>query len=265
MAEDKMIEASNSPTDEQKTKSKKTLTELITLWVGVIGSVITITLTIWNTHTKSEIDKREESLKELEVKLKERTTGLEESRERVDRYKWVLSLFNDLNEKDEKKKNFTIGLVRLALTPGEAEQLFAGLQTSSDKELQSLGQSGITAIQNEPIGVLVSQMNAGTADVRKSAVATLVRDYKSSSQAIALVLRTYDPDRIDNLSPSAIINGLYYLSATDPAAWDRQQAEAGRQLAARLEARGGGQQTKAAIETFKLLLPKLTGEAGAGN
>jgi hypothetical protein len=265
MDENNMIEPSSSPAVGRKSGSIKTLVEQIPLWVGVIGSLITITLTVWNTHTKSEIDKREEGLKELEVRLKERTTGLEESREKVDRYKWVLSLFNDLNEKDEKKKNFTIGLVRLALTPGEAEQLFAGLQTSSDKELQSLGQSGITAIQNEPIGVLVSQMNATTADVRKSAVATLVRDYKSSSQAITFALRMYDPDRIDNLSPSGVINGLYYLSATDPAAWGGAQAEAGRQLASRLEARGGGQQTKAALETFKSLLQKLTTEAARGD
>lgn len=257
MAENEKFEGMNPSTSERKTKSKKDLIEQIPLWVGVIGSLVTITLTIWNTHTKSEIDKRQESLKELEVRLKERSTGLEESRERVDRYKWVLGLFPDLNEKDARKKNFTIGLVRLALTKDEAEQLFAGLQTSSDKELQSLGQSGITAIQNEPIGILVSQINASSADVRKSAVATLERDYKSSSQAIALVLSMYDPDRIDNLSPSGVINGLYYLSATDPAAWDRQQAEAGKQLASRLEARGGGPQTKAGVDAFRSLLQKL--------
>ncbi len=97
-------------------------------------------------------------------------TGIEESKERVDRYKWVHGLFPDLNENDKKKKNFTISLIRQALTRGEAEQLFARLQTSSDKELQSVGQSGITAIQNEPIALLVSQMNASTADVCKSAV-----------------------------------------------------------------------------------------------
>lgn len=257
MAGDERPEVSRSTADEQKSKGKRTLTEQITLWVGVLGSVITILLTIWNTHTKSEIDKREENLKQLELSLKERTTGLEESRERVDRYKWVLTLFPDLNEKDEKKRNFTIALVRLALTKAEAEQLFAGLQTSSNKELQSLGQSGITAIQDEAIGILVSRMNGNSSEIRKDAVATLVREFKSSTPAITLVLRTYEPDRIDNLSPSGVINGLYYLSATDPAAWDRQQAEAGRQLAARIEARGGGPQTKDALSTFRSLLLKL--------
>lgn len=169
----------------------------------------------------------------------------------------MLGLFDNLNDKDEKRKNFTVSMVRLALSKEEAEQLFAGLQTSSDKGLQAVGQSGITAIQNEPIARLVAQMNASTAEVRKSAVATLVRDYASSPQAIELALRMYEPGAIDNLSPSAVINGLYYLSATEPAAWDRQQVEAGRQLAARVEARGVGTETRKALDTYKALVQRL--------
>lgn len=248
---------SDDSTSDKKKEGKKTLVEQITLWVGVVGTLVTISLTIWNARTKSEIDKREESLKELEVRLKERSTGLEESRERVDRYKWVLSLFDTLNDKDVKKRGFTVNMVRLALTKDEAEQLFAALQASPDKELQAVGESGATAIQNEPITKLVSQMNASTAEVRKAAVAALVRDYKSSSQAIALVLRIYDPSRIENLSPSGVINGLYYLSATDPGAWDRQLSETGKQVASGIDKRGGGRETKAALEAFKSLLQKL--------
>jgi hypothetical protein len=238
-------------------EGKKSLSEQITLWVGVVGTLVTISLTIWNAHTKSQIDQREANLRELETALRARTINIEESKERVDRYKWVLSLFPDLNETDKKKNNFTISLVRLALTRDEAEQLFSSLQTSSDKDLQSVGQSGITAIQNEPIALLVSQMNASTADVRKSAVAALERDYKSSSQAVTLVLRTYEQDKIESLSPSGIINGLYFLSATDPTAWDQKQVEAANQIIARLEARGAGVQTKASLDTFRSLLQKV--------
>jgi hypothetical protein len=255
MPTDEKSEGSARP--DRKTEGKKSFIEQITLWVGVVGTLVTISLTIWNAHTKSQIDQREEDLKALELKLKDRNVGVEESKERVDRYKWVLSLFPDLNEGDKKKNNFTISLVRLALTRDEAEQLFSSLQTSSDKELQSVGQSGITAIQNEPIALLVSQMNASTADVRKSAVATLERDYKSSSQAVTLVLRTYEQDKIESLSPSGIINGLYFLSATDPNAWDQKQVEAGNQIIARVEARGAGTQTKASLDTLRSLLQKV--------
>lgn len=169
----------------------------------------------------------------------------------------MLSLFPDLNATDKKKNNFTISLLRLALTRDEAEQLFSSLQTSSDKELQSVGQSGITAIQNEPIALLISQMNASTADIRKSAVASLERDYKSSSQAITLVLRTFEQDKIESLSPSGIINGLYFLSATDPNAWDQKQVEAANQIIARMESRGVGVQTKASLEAVRSLLQKV--------
>ena len=244
-------------TSDKTTRAKKSLSEQITVWVGVVGTVVTISLTIWNAHTKSQIDQRETDLKELETALRARTLNIEESKERVDRYKWVLSLFPDLNETDKKKNNFTISLVRLALTRDEAEQLFSSLQTSSDKELQSVGQSGIAAIQNEPIALLVSQMNASTADARKSAVATLERDYKSSSQAVTLVLRTYEQDKIESLSPSGIINGLYFLSATDPNAWDAKQVESGREIITRLEARGAGAQTKASLDAFESLLQKV--------
>jgi len=247
----------NSTFDGQKSPVKKGLPDQLTLWVGIVGSLVTITLTIWNGYTKTQIDKADARVKLLDEQLKARTTALEESRERIDRYKWVLTLFPDLNGEDVPRKNFTVGLVRLALTKEEAEQLFTGLQTSSDKGLQSLGQSGVIALQNEPIAILVDQMNAGSAEVRKSAVATLERDYKSSSQAVTLVLRMYDPERIRTLSPSGVINGLYYLSATDSVAWDRQQAKAGAEVVSRVEAQGAGPQTAAAVNAFRSFLQTL--------
>jgi hypothetical protein len=247
----------NLSLDKHQAKSKKSFSENISFWIGIIGSLITIVLTIWNTHTKSQIDKREAELKNLEMNLKERATGIEESKERVDRYKWVLSLFPALDGKDAKQKNFTLNIARLALTKDEAEQLFAGLQSSSDTALQSIGQAGIKTIQNEPITVLISQMNANSADVRKSAVATLERKYASTPQAIILVLRMYDDNNIVSLSPSAIINGLYFLSSTEPAAWDNQQLKAAKQVISKVEAMRPGRQTMAALDAFKTKLQKV--------
>ena len=100
------IKTNHSPGDESNQKLKKSFAEQITLWIGIAGTVITLVLTVWNSHTKSLIDKREEDLKSLELKLKDRVTGVEESKERVDRYKWVFSLYPVLNGKDDKEKNF---------------------------------------------------------------------------------------------------------------------------------------------------------------
>jgi hypothetical protein len=229
----------------------------LTLWVGIAGSFLTIVLTAWNAYTKNEIDRREAGLRDLELRLKERSAGLEESRERVERYKWVFGLFPDLVVADERKRNFTVSLIRLALTKDEAAQMFAGLQASSDTGLRSLGQSTVTAIETEPIALLVAQMNADAQDARKRAVADLERRFATSSRAITLTLHTYDADRIDRLSPSAVINGLYFLANTEPTAWDREQLALARTVVARIEGRRPGAQTNTALEAFRALLQKV--------
>lgn len=165
----------------------------ISSWIGIAGTLVTILLTIYNSYTKASIDQKEEDLKALELNLQSRTADLEKSKADIERYKWVLSLFPDVDGADDKKRNFTVSLMRLVLTPAEAQQLFAGLQTSTNKDLQSVGQTGIRAIETEPIALLIAQMNASTATERKSAVAKLVREYKSSSQAITLTLALYAP------------------------------------------------------------------------
>jgi hypothetical protein len=247
---------------ENQPGPKKSFFERISLWIGLLGSAITIILTVWNAQTKARIDKREEDLKALEIQIKERTTGIEESKERVERYKWVLSVFPLLNSRNDNEKTFTLNLVRLALTKDEAEQLFTGLQNSADTSLQSIGQTGITAIQSDPIANLISQMNAAKSDIRKHAVAQMVSDYKSSTQAISLTLRLYEKDKINNLSPSGIINGLYFLGATDPDVWTPSQITEARRIIRILYAAHPGPQTGAEISKLDELIKKL--EAGPG-
>jgi hypothetical protein len=249
-----------SKTDTSNLESQKTgksFFEKFSLWLGLLGSIITILLTIINANTKIQIDRREEDLKVLEMKLRERTTGIEESKERVERYKWVLGLFPTLNGQNEKEKNFTLNLIRLALTKDEAEQLFTGLQNSSDTSLQSIGQNVITVIQNEPIALLISQMNAEKSEIRKSAVAKLEQDYSSSSQAITLALRQYDSEKFVALSPSGIINGLYFLSSTDPASWNKDNVKNANEVINKLNIMSLGPQTKAALTKLDNLLKQI--------
>jgi len=244
--------------NEPLVSKSKPLVERAGLWIGTLGSLITIVLTLVNAQTKNEIDKREENLKALEVQLKERTTGIEESKERVERYKWVLSLLPSLMEEDTSKRNFTVALVRLALTKDEAEQLFSGLQASASKELRQAGQQGFESIENQELNRLVLQMNANSSEDRRSAVAKLEREYSSSAAAISLVLDLYNPERISALSPSGVINGFYYLSATDPQAWTSQNAQAAREAMSRISAKSNiGPQTRAAIAKLEQHLTLL--------
>lgn len=242
---------------ESATLGTKSLVERLGFLIGVIGPLITLVLTVVNTYTKYQIDAQESRLKNLELTLRERTTGIEESKERVERYKWVLTLLPSLTEEDVTNRNFTVALVRLALTREEAEQLFASLQALPNQELKQVGQQGLTSIENQELNRLVLQMNANSADERISAVQRLQDKYHSSSTAISLVLDLYSPERLSALSPSGIINGLVYLQQTDPEAWTAQNRKAAREVLARISAEGPGPRTKEVINNLEQFLDAL--------
>jgi hypothetical protein len=128
-------------------------TGTITAWIGVVSSVITIVLTVFNTYTKVHIDAADQRLKEreqeLEAKFKERTAMIEESKEKTNRYTFVKTLFQDLESNDSKKQALTINMIRLTLTEGEAERLFTGFTNSQNQTLQKVGNDGIAVIQKE--------------------------------------------------------------------------------------------------------------------
>ncbi|TXI26227.1 MAG: hypothetical protein E6Q61_00515 [Nitrosomonas sp.] len=240
----------------ESTKSHS-FVEHMGLWIGVISAAITTAMTVWNVYTKNQIDKKEEDLKQLEITLKSRSTGVEESKERVERYKWVLSLLPSLIDQDQTKRNFTVSLVRLALTKEEGEQLFAGLQLSTNPELREAGQRGFESLENQELNRLVLQMNALAADERKEAVARLEKNYSTSPLAISLTLERYQLDRIRSLSPSGVINGIYFLASTDSQAWTPQYKKSAEQLIYRLRATGTGPQTGEALNKLEKLVNSL--------
>jgi hypothetical protein len=118
-------------------------------WVGVVASVVmtvatvvTITLTVWNVHTKDRID-------ETVLGLNVRAQDLEEAKEKIVRYGFVGTLIPKLKSADEQDRTLNLALIRLALTPEEAELLFAGLAHSGDQSLHAAGQTGIANLENE--------------------------------------------------------------------------------------------------------------------
>lgn len=135
-------------TDDQSISTGK-----ITAWIGVVSSVITIVLTVFNTYTKLQIDAADQRLKEreqeLEAKFKERTANIEELKEKTSRYTFVKTLFQDLESNDSEKQALTINLIRLTLTEGEAERFFRGITNSQNQTLQRVGNEGIAIIQKE--------------------------------------------------------------------------------------------------------------------
>lgn len=229
---------------------KPLFTNTLTAWIGVITSVVTIILTVYTTSNKVRLDR-------LENDFKERATKIEESKERVERYKWVHDLYIDLNDNDKRKKNFTVGLITLALDANESKRLFSALQTSNDTVLQSVGQSGLKALKavdNPGITALVSKIDTSSAPDRKKAVGDLENNYASSPPAITMVLNLYNPDNIITLSPDGIINGLYYLNRTNAKVWNQQQIKQGQEVADRIAALNPGPNTNKELVNFRSLL-----------
>lgn len=149
--------------------------------------------------------------------------------------------------------------MQLALSESEAQKLFAGLSGSKDANLREAGQAGITSIQDQPVSILVASMNAPTAEERKQAVAKLIHDYKNSSTAVSMALDTFQPRQVATVSPSGVINALYFLANTDEAAWTEATMNDGLAVVARLEANSPGPQTAQAVSQLKQRLEKVKG------
>jgi hypothetical protein len=233
----------NPSTESSATQVQKSLSERLTLWIGILGSIITISLTIVNTHTKNAID-------QMELTLRGRAESLEEAKAHVEVYKWVYTLLPGLEDKDEKKRTLTINMINLALQD-DAQKFFAGLQTSNIDDLRLAGQSGLTAVQSQSVAALVNQLNASDKQMRVQAGTALQRDYLSSPVAINLVLHLYDQERIQTLSADGLINGLYYLNRTDAAAWNPQLVQLGKGVKSRIDQLPIGAKTRAELANFE--------------
>ncbi len=234
--------------------SQKSWLERATTAVGIAGSLITVALTAWNAQTKQQIDQREADLKmqtaALDAELRRRSTSVEESKERVERYKWVYGLVPELSAADGSKRNAALAMVRLALSKEEAEGLLAGLQQSPDEQVRKAAAQGVVTIaniENAELVRLVSQVNAAGADERRRATGRLQRDFNDSAEAISLALKLLDASQVDKLSPSGLINVLYFLSRTDPRAWTPTEIAAANRVLPGVRARNAGPQTQAEL------------------
>lgn len=199
-------------------------TSPITMWLGIVSTVLTLGLTVLNAYWSREINATDQRLKlkaaELEDKkleLERQNFSLTEGKERMARYAFVQSLFGSvLNEKDAGQRTLAVNLVNLALTDSEAAKLFAGLQTSSDKRAQEVGNIG-----SDLIGItnLVMQVDAAARESRIGAVDTLIKTYRADSRAVDQAISLLEPPKLEGLSASGRVNVLVFLRNTDRSAW----------------------------------------------
>ena len=196
----------------------------LTIWLGVVSTVLTLLLTALNAYWSREISATDQRLKlkaadleDKKLELEKLNFSLTEGKERIARYAFVQGLFASVvNEKDAAQRTLAVNLINLALTEEEATKLFTGLQASTDKRAQEVGNIG-----SDLVGItnLVVQLDAAAKESRIGAVETLIKTYRADSRAVEQAISLLESPKLDRLSASGRINVLVFLRNTDRAAW----------------------------------------------
>jgi hypothetical protein len=225
-------------------------------WIGVISSVVTIFLTVWNVHIQTGINKSEQDIKARETDIHNRAENLQEATAKIARFTWVHTLFPELKSPNAQDRTLTLALIRLSLDPADAQTLFAGLAQSNDKDLKDAGQKGLQNLEREPFDDLIQRITGEQASDRKAALNRLVQDFKGSPATIDAVLRLFDDDNAARLSAPGAINALYYLANSDVTVWTPDQISRTRAALVRLRQRFPGPDTQKHITSVEGFLAK---------
>ena len=216
--------------------------ERLGLWVGLLGSIITVGLTIWNAKINSDINTNKG---QIDAKL----AAVEESKERVERFKWVQSLISTLDNTDEKTRTYNIALIKLALSPAEAEALFSGLQSSTIAVVQTAANQGLALLKTDDgLDALVAKLNGPNESVRKGTLSNLMANYNSSARAVSAALALLSKENASQLTAQGAVNLLTFLNATTPDAWTKASGESAAAILADLLARPVGPQSQALVK-----------------
>jgi hypothetical protein len=230
---------------------KKSTIDRVSALIGIAGSLLTIWLTYQSYETKVSVDNLQQNLEsrrlQLEEEVKRRAAGVEEWKERAERYKWVYSLLPALSDDDAKKSSAALAMIRLSLDRYQADEILAALEYSPSEKVRSSavqGRLAIEQIESAELRRLVDQMNAESPDVRRSATGRLQRNFADSSVAVGLIMYKLRIDKVGSLTPSGLMNSLYFLSRTERSAWTPDNLKAADEALPHLRQIAVGDQSK---------------------
>lgn len=174
MADEKTLDKPEENTakdeSEKEKANKKTLAEQITAWVGIISVVITIGLTITTKlaevaakdseavakasekEAKDSEEKAKQSAAVFDQNYKIKQQDLESSKERTERLRFVQTLLDNMLGTNERKKQISENLIKLALREEELAGLYNSFKDSPDEDLKKLATTAIKireTIKNE--------------------------------------------------------------------------------------------------------------------
>ncbi|HKC80249.1 MAG TPA: hypothetical protein VKB91_03580 [Gemmatimonadaceae bacterium] len=156
-----------------------------------IGAVITILVAVYGAYQKGKSDESERA-------IDDRRTRVEESRERVERYKFALATLTGLRGKDSTDRGISLAIARLALTDSEAGDLFRGLAASPDSSLSQLGHAG--ASQQEVLSLRDTATAArlerqGYEQIAKGEFADAAASFEGAERAFPTYHQAYELGR----------------------------------------------------------------------
>lgn len=233
---------------------------------GVLSTLMTCYVTWMSENTKQRLDQADHQLRKeasaLEVEIRHRVTALEESKDRVERLKWVHTLIPQMLGSDARQRSASLAMVRLALGPTDTEALLTGLAQSNDpqqREEAKQVKKDFEKSESSELVRLVDRMNADTADVRRAATGKLQHSFAAAPEVVGLVLDRLSAERVKDLNPNGLINSLYYLSRTDDAAWTPENIQTGNAAVERLQGMLLGEQATAELRRVERLIKRVRG------
>ncbi len=194
----------------------------LSIWIGIISSVITIALTILNYNLNREIETTRLRLDEMEMELKAKTHDLDVSREKTDRYEFVYKILPDILKKDQTQVTLTTNLITLALTDEEAKKLFVGLSNSEDEKVQNIGKTAIEGIAREKSNYIsaVEFSKAGFEAMVSGDIDGAIKGFESAEAVYPTFQSAYDIARLlkrnkDQWSDVNVRKSVYNQIATE--------------------------------------------------
>lgn len=125
------------------------MTDKTSVWIGIISSIITISLSILNFNLNEKMQQSEINIKRIETELKVKTFELEASKEKTARYQFVNNIMADLLKQDKNQVILTTNLISLALNEEETAKLFRGFANSDQDGIKEIGKIGIQGIEEK--------------------------------------------------------------------------------------------------------------------
>lgn len=212
----------------------KSVVESTGKWLAIASAALTVVLTALNAYWSHEVSKLDNEIKLKAADLDRQRLELDSGKERLARYAFVQKLLSDVLVQNSTQKNLTVNLIMLALTEQEAQQLFAGLQSSDSHEIRRVGTLGsdVAAVASQ-----VLQMNDAVKVNRTGALQTLINKHRGNSAAVEQALLLIESPKLNELSASGRINVLMFLLSTDKIAWTQQSISKAERAIAQIRSR----------------------------